>query len=158
MGDGEPLLLSQQLLLPLPVLLKLWLWTQGGGGSQSPAAPAPPTPPPKVNLVPQAPNEELDLTSRKCQQLWPLPQGCSQMLSPPQMCSARTRGRAGEGLSSGGVGIPCSLVQGPTPPQLRVNNTWGVWGGRSPTCSPLPHSRSENGHLRKDPFGCLCIN
>lgn len=127
-GGGEPLLLSQQLLLPLPVLLKLWLWTQGGGGSQSPAAPDPPAPPQRstsspwpsqlVIYSPQAPNEELDLASLKCQQLWPLPQGCSQMLSPLQMCSARTRGRAGEGLSSGGAGIPCRLVQGPAPPQL----------------------------------------
>lgn len=49
-GEEEPLLLSQQLLLlPLPVLLKFWLWTQGGGGSCQPL------PPPKGQPHPPGP-------------------------------------------------------------------------------------------------------
>lgn len=56
-GEGEPLPLSQQLLLPLPVLLKFWLWTQAGGGSCQPLLRPPPTaalPPAKVTSSPSS--------------------------------------------------------------------------------------------------------
>lgn len=97
-GEGEPLLLSQQLLLPLPVLLKLWLWIQEGGGSRQ----ALPLPHPQrstsspwsswlvIYSPSPGPGGELEASSLKCQQLWPLPQGCNQMCRSLQMCKART--------------------------------------------------------------------
>lgn len=94
-GGGEPLLLSQQLLLPLPVLLKLWLWTQGGGGSQSPAAPAPPRPPHKGQPRPPGPLSWLFIAPRPRMRSWISPpsnvSSCGHCPRDAARCSAHSR-------------------------------------------------------------------
>lgn len=149
MGRGATLL-SQQLLLPLPVLLKT-LPPSMSKGSQSPAVLAP-TPAPRSTsgllswLVysPQALIEGAGSLPKMSAAVAIALVGCSQMLSPLQMCSAKTKGEGRQGLFSGGAGIPAAWFRGPSLLSFLSQQIWEkVGGGKVPHMFSTSTSGSE---------------